>query len=96
MSETGDSCLQHIVFQGHPLPRAYDRRAFEYRVEVLNAASVKTAHKLIIREPHVIMVTGKAFYDIGHAPADHSNRRSTPKGHAVSEIHRVMKMEVIP
>jgi hypothetical protein len=39
---------------------------------------------------------GKAFYDIGHAPADHSNRRSTPKGYAVWEIHPVMKMEVIP
>ena len=58
--------------------------------------SVKTAHALKIREPHVITVTGKAFYDIGHAPADHSNRRSTPKGYAVWEIHPVMKIEVIP
>ena len=40
-------------------------------------------------------MTGKAFYDIGHAPADHSNRRSTPKGYAVWEIHPVIKMEVI-
>ena len=56
---------------------------------------VKTAHALKIREPHVITVTGKAFYDIGHAPADHSNRRSTPKGYAVWEIHPVMKMEAI-
>jgi hypothetical protein len=47
--------------------------------------SVKTAHALKIREPHVITVTGKAFYDIGHAPADHSNLRSTPKGYAVWE-----------
>ena len=31
-----------------------------------------------------------------HAPADHSNRRSTPTGYAVWEIHPVMKMEVIP
>ena len=37
--------------------------------------SVKTAHALKIREPHVITVTGKAFYDIGHAPADHSNQK---------------------
>ena len=36
-----------------------------------------TAHALKIREPHVITVTGKAFYDIGHARAHHSNRRST-------------------
>jgi hypothetical protein len=57
---------------------------------------VKTAHALKIREPHVITVTGKAFYDIGHAPADHSNRRSTPKGYAVWEIHPVMKMDMIP
>ena len=56
--------------------------------------SVKTAHALKMRELHVITVTGKAFYDIGHAPADHSNRRSTPKGYAVWEIHPVMKMEV--
>jgi hypothetical protein len=47
-------------------------------------------------EPHVITATGKAFYDIGHAPADHSNRKSAPKGYAVWEIHPVMKMEVIP
>lgn len=56
--------------------------------------NVKTAHTLKIQEPHVITVTGKAFYDVGHAPADHSNRRSTPKDYAVWEIHPVMKMEV--
>jgi hypothetical protein len=56
---------------------------------------VKTAHTLKIGQPHVITVTGKAFYDIGHAPADHSNRRTTPQGYAVWEIHPVMKIEVI-
>ena len=56
---------------------------------------VKTAHALKIREPHVITVRGKAFYDIGHAPADHSNRRSTPKGYAVWEIHPVMALQVV-
>jgi hypothetical protein len=50
---------------------------------------VKNAHALKIRQPHVITVTGKAFYDIGHAPANHSNRRSTPKGYAVLGIHPV-------
>src|SRR5437016_3125161 len=49
------------------------------------------AHTLKIREPHVITVTGKAFYDIAHAPADHSNRRRTPKDYAVWEIHPAMK-----
>ena len=56
--------------------------------------SVKTAHTLKIHEPHVITVTSKAFYDMAHAPADHSNRRRTPKDYAVWEIHPVMKMEV--
>ena len=55
---------------------------------------MKTAHTLKIREPHVITVTGKAFYDIGHAPADHSNRRTTPKDYAVWEIHPVMALHV--
>jgi hypothetical protein len=56
---------------------------------------VKTAHALKIREPHAITVTSEAFYDIGHAPADHSNRRRTPKDYAVRETHPVMKMEVM-
>jgi hypothetical protein len=55
---------------------------------------VKTAHTLKIPEPHVIRVTGKAFYDIAHAPADHSNRRRSPKDYAVWEIHPVMEMTV--
>src|SRR6266496_5436027 len=56
--------------------------------------SLKTAKKLKIREPHVIMVTGKAFYDVAHAPANHSNRRSTPKDYSVWEIHPVMALHV--
>jgi hypothetical protein len=56
--------------------------------------SVKTAHTLKLLEPHVITVTGKAFYDIGHAPADHSNRRSKPEGYAVWELHPVMALQV--
>jgi hypothetical protein len=57
--------------------------------------SVKTAHTLKVHDPHVITVTGKAFYDLTHAPADHSNRRHSPKDYAVWEIHPVMKVEVI-
>jgi len=44
--------------------------------------SLKTSKKLKIREQHVITVTGKAFYDVGHAPANHSNQRTTPNGYA--------------
>ena len=57
--------------------------------------SVKTAPTLKIHEQHVITVTGKAFYDIGHAPADHSKRRSSPKDYAVSEIHPIMALQVV-
>jgi len=56
--------------------------------------NVKTVHDLTIAE-HVITVTGKAFYDIAHAPADHSNRRHSPKDYPVWEIHPVMKLEVV-
>ena len=57
--------------------------------------SVKTAHTLKIRETHVITVTGKAFYDIGHAPADHSNRRTSPKDYGVWEVHPVMALQAV-
>ena len=50
--------------------------------------TVKSVHDLTIAE-HVVTVTGKAFYDIAHAPADHSNRRTSPKDYAVWEIHPV-------
>jgi hypothetical protein len=56
--------------------------------------TVKSVHDLTIAE-HVVTVTGKAFYGIAHAPADHSNRRHSPKDYAVWEIHLVMKMEVV-
>jgi hypothetical protein len=37
---------------------------------------VRSGRKLKLTQPPVITVIGKAFFDIGHAPADHSNRRS--------------------
>jgi hypothetical protein len=57
--------------------------------------SLKTAHALKVREQHVITVTGKAFYDLAHAPSDHSNHRIKPSNYAVWEVHPVMKMEVV-
>jgi hypothetical protein len=56
--------------------------------------NLKTSKKLKIREPHVITVTGKAFYDVAHAPTNHSNRRANPKDYAVWEIHPVMALHV--
>jgi len=56
--------------------------------------SFKASERLDIREQHVITVTGKAFFDVDHAPADHSNRRAKPKDHAVWEIHPVMALHI--
>jgi hypothetical protein len=56
--------------------------------------SLKTSHALKIREQHVITVTGKGFFDVAHAPGNHSNRRTTPKEYAVWEIHPVMALHV--
>jgi hypothetical protein len=56
--------------------------------------SFKDSQKLEMREPHIITVTGQAFFDVDHAPADHSNRRSKTKKYAVWEIHPVMALHV--
>jgi hypothetical protein len=56
--------------------------------------SFKGSQRLEMREPHVITVTGKAFFDVDHASADHSNRRTKPKKYAVWEIHPVMALHV--
>jgi hypothetical protein len=52
------------------------------------------AKKLNVTNPPVITVVGKAFWDIGHAPKDQSNRRKYMPGYAVWEIHPVMKLTV--
>ncbi len=41
-----------------------------------------------------VTVTGKAYWDVGHAPKDQSNRRSHLPGYTAWEIHPVMKLEV--
>jgi hypothetical protein len=53
-----------------------------------------TAKKLNVTNPPIITVVGKAFWDIGHAPKDQSNRRKYSPGYAVWEIHPVMKLDV--
>src|SRR5215510_446208 len=55
---------------------------------------VRSGRKLKFREPLIIRVVGKAFFDVGHAPADHSNRRTDLQGYAAWEIHPVMKLQV--
>jgi hypothetical protein len=44
----------------------------------------------------IITVIGKAFWDVGHAPKDQSNRRKYMPDYAVWEIHPVMKLDVQP
>ena len=56
--------------------------------------SFKASQTLEMREQHVITVTGKAFFDVGHSSANHSNRRIKPKKYAVWEIHPVMALHV--
>jgi hypothetical protein len=43
---------------------------------------VRSGRKLKLNQPLIITVIGKAFFDIGHAPADHSNRRTDLQGYA--------------
>jgi hypothetical protein len=49
-------------------------------------------HPALLRLSAMIVI-GKAFWDIGHAPKDQSNRRKYMPGYAVWEIHPVMKLE---
>ena len=51
---------------------------------------VRSGRKLKLNQPVTVTVIGKAFFDIGHAPADHSNRRTDLEGYAAWEIHPVM------
>jgi hypothetical protein len=56
--------------------------------------SFKGSQTLELREQHVITVTGKALFDVDHASADRSNRRTKPKKYAVWEIHPVMALHL--
>jgi hypothetical protein len=51
-----------------------------------------SARKLKVDQLPVITVVGKAYFDVGHAPKDQSNRRKYQPGYAAWEIHPVMKL----
>jgi len=55
---------------------------------------IRSTRKLTINEAPIITVIGKAFWDIGHAPKDQSNRRKYLPDYAAWEIHPVMKLNV--
>jgi hypothetical protein len=57
-----------------------------------HTSSTKT---LAVTDPPIVTVIGKAFWDVGHAPKDQSNRRKYIPGYAVWEIHPVMKLETL-
>jgi len=55
-----------------------------------------TSNKVFkITTPHVIAVTGKAFYDVDHAPKDHSNRSTIHENTAAFEIHPVAALRIV-
>jgi hypothetical protein len=47
------------------------------------------------KESRRITVIGKAFWDVGHAPKDQSNRRKYMPECAVWELHPVMALQVV-
>jgi hypothetical protein len=56
---------------------------------------IQSARRLSIDQTPVVTVIGKAFWDIGHAPKDPSNRRKRLPDYAVWEIHPAMKLSVL-
>ena len=47
---------------------------------------IRSGRELKIAQPPIITVIGKAFFDIGHASADHSNQRTDLQGYTAGEI----------
>jgi hypothetical protein len=56
---------------------------------------VRSGRKLKLSQSLIVTVIGKAFFDVGHAPADHGNRRTDLPGYAAWEIHPVMALQVV-
>jgi hypothetical protein len=56
---------------------------------------IGSARKLTLNETPLVTVIGKAFWDVGHAPKDQSNRGKRLRQYAVWEIHPVMKLHVV-
>jgi hypothetical protein len=56
---------------------------------------IRSTRKLTINQTPIITLVGKAFWDVGHAPKDQSNRRKRLPQHAVWEIHPVMELHVV-
>lgn len=59
--------------------------------------SFQSSKAITISGRHVIAATGKAFYDVDHAPPDRSNQRPKPfhAAYSVWELHPVMSLRVV-
>jgi hypothetical protein len=55
---------------------------------------IRSTRKLILNEAPIVTLTGKALWDIGHAPKDRSNRRKNLPDYAVWELHPVMSLKI--
>jgi len=77
-------------------PKWMLRGKFRRRVSLFSPRSASESYGTTqnARRAPTVTVIGKAFFDIGHAPADHSNRRTDLQGYAAWEIHPVMKLDV--
>src|SRR4030095_6137002 len=56
---------------------------------------IRSTRELTINETPIITVIGKAFWDVGHAHKDQSNRRKRLPQYAAWEIHPVMALHVV-
>jgi len=77
--------------QERPVPKVEAKEPF-------TTASAHTAVRngfcIRLGQSPIITVIGKAFWDVGHAPKDQSNRRNYMPDYAVWEIDPVMKLTV--
>ena len=55
---------------------------------------IRSTRELTINETPIVTIVGKAFWDVGHAPKDQSNRRKYMPKCAVWEIHPVMALQI--
>ena len=56
---------------------------------------IRSTRKVTLNEAPIVTVVGKAFWDIGHAPKNQSNRRKNLPGYVVWEIHPVMTLQIV-
>jgi hypothetical protein len=84
-----------VVCEGPLKPQWCDIRKIVFGwTQVQFPFRVRSGRKLKLSQLVVVTVIGKAFFDIGHAPADQSNRRTDLQGYAAWEIHPVIRLTV--